>query len=210
MSSTRHDRPRGKVHLGTNESPPTSFGEKTDVAGQGSSGRGDERAVSSEKKVSAAPKPVVVERLTHADIPEIVALYKRVWDAFRPDLPQDLVKAWEPNALEFSSWMEGVTYFAARRDGKMIGAIGCEISEGTCRIVHLVSDPEARRQGVATALITAAVDWARHSSVSSVWADALARFTQAALLFKKMGFTECGVLHRHYFNEDVRLFETLL
>ncbi|MCI4330925.1 MAG: GNAT family N-acetyltransferase [Thermoplasmata archaeon] len=180
------------------------------MAAQGTNARGDERAVSSEKKGSATAKPLAVERLTHADIPEIVQLYKRVWDAFRPDLPVELVKAWEPNALEFSSWMEGVTYFAARRDGKMIGAIGCEISEGTCRIVHLVTDPEARRQGVATALTTAAVDWAKHNNVGSLWADALARFTQAAQMFKKLGFAECGVLHRHYFNEDVRLFEKLL
>jgi ribosomal-protein-alanine N-acetyltransferase len=180
------------------------------VAAQGSNARGEERAASTEKKSGASPKAVAVERLTHADIPEIVQLYKRVWDTFRPDLPTELVKAWEPNALEFSSWMEGVTYFAARREGKMIGAIGCEISEGTCRIVHLAVDPEARRQGVATALTTAAIDWARHNSVGSVWADALDRFTQAAQMFKVLGFTECGVLHRHYFREDVRLFEKLL
>jgi ribosomal protein S18 acetylase RimI-like enzyme len=180
------------------------------VAGSGSNARADERATAAEKKAASATKPLVVERLTHADIPDIVQLYKRVWDSFRPDLPSELVKAWEPSALEFSSWMEGVTYFAARRDGKMIGAIGCEISEGTCRIVHLAVDPEHRRQGVATALTTAAVEWARHSGTGSIWADALARFTQAAEMFKELGFTECGILHRHYFNEDVRLFEKLL
>ena len=136
------------------------------------------------EKARAPTKPIVIERLTHQDINDICALYKRVWDAFKGDLAPELVKAWQPTPLEFTSWMEGVTYFAARRDGRMIGAIGCEISDGTCRLIHLAVDPEARRQGVATALTHAAIEWARHSQSRSVWADALARFTEAAGVFK--------------------------
>ena len=179
------------------------------MAGEGGSER-DERAASAVAKASAPPKPLVVERLTHQDINDITALYKRVWDSFRPELPAELVKAWEPSALEFSSWMEGVTYFAARRDGRMVGAIGCEIADGSLRLVHLVVDPEARRQGVATALTTAATEWARHNGTAAIWVDALARFTAAAQLFKRLGFAECGVLHRHRWGEDVMLFERLL
>lgn len=155
-------------------------------------------------------KPLVIERLTHEDIPAICALYKRVWDAFRPELSPELLKAWEPTPLEFSSWMEGVTYFAARREGKMIGAIGCEIADGTCRIVHLATDPEARRAGVASALVAAAIDWARKSGCHSLWADTLARFTAAAPMFMRLGFTSSGVLHRHFLGEDVSLFEMVL
>ncbi|MGI0132202.1 MAG: GNAT family N-acetyltransferase [Thermoplasmata archaeon] len=181
------------------------------MAAQGNSERGDERAVPAAAKPGNVSRPaIVVERLTHQDIPQICALYKRVWDSFRPDLPAELVKEWEPTPLEFTSWMEGVTYFAARRDGKMVGAIGCEIAEGSCRLLHLAVDPEARRQGIATSLANAAVEWARHSNTASVWADALSRFTAAAQLFKKLGYTECGILHKHYWNEDVRLFEKLL
>jgi hypothetical protein len=99
------------------------------VAAQGGSDRGDDRAGPTVAKGGPATKSLVVERLTHQDIPEICALYKRVWETFRPELPTALLKAWEPTPLEFSSWMEGVTYFAARRDGKMVGAIGCEIAE---------------------------------------------------------------------------------
>jgi ribosomal-protein-alanine N-acetyltransferase len=181
----------------------------TIVAGEGSSDR-EPRGAAAAEKARAPTKPIVIERLTHQDINDICALYKRVWDAFKGNLAPELVKAWQPTPLEFTSWMEGVTYFAARRDGRMIGAIGCEISDGTCRLMHLAVDPEARRQGVATALTHAAIEWARHSQSRSVWADALARFTEATGVFKSAGFVECGVLHRHYWNEDVRLFELLL
>jgi GNAT superfamily N-acetyltransferase len=180
------------------------------VATEGGSDRGGERAVPPAVKTPAPAKPLGVERLTHQDINDITALYKRVWDLFRPELPAEMTKAWQPSSLEFTSWMEGVTYFAARREGRMIGAVGCQIQEESCRIVHLVVDPETRRQGVATALVAAAVDWAAHSKCHSVWVDALARFTAAAEMFKHLGFEPAGVLHRHRWNEDVRFFEKLL
>ncbi len=180
------------------------------MAAQGDSQRGDERSPPPSGKTAGAGKPIVVERLTHEDVNDICALYKRVWDGYRNELPNELVKAWQPSPLEFTSWMEGVTYFAARRDGRMIGAIGCEIADGSCRLVHLAVDPDARRQGVATALTSATVEWARRNSAGSIWADALSRFTAAGEVFLKLGFAECGLFHRHYWNEDVRLFEKLL
>jgi GNAT superfamily N-acetyltransferase len=92
----------------------------------------------------------------------------------------------------------------------MIGAIGCEISEKSCRLVHMAVDPEHRRAGVAKALTQAAVEWARHNNCPSVWADVLARFTAAAEVLRSLDFSECGVLHRHYWGEDVKLFERIL
>jgi len=179
------------------------------VASEGGPDREPRGGASAEKKPATA-KPIVVERLTHLDVNDICALYKRVWDNFKGDLAPELIKGWQPTPLEFTSWMEGVTYFAARRDGRMVGAIGCEISDGSCRLVHLAVDPEARRQGVATALTRAAIEWARHNASRSVWADSLSRFTEAVGVFKSTGFTECGVFHRHYWGEDVKLFELLL
>ncbi len=177
---------------------------------QGGSDRGDERGVSTVAKSGSPAKPLVVERLTHQDVNDICALYRKVWDAFRPELPADIIKSWEPTPLEFTSWMEGVTYFAARRDGKMIGAIGCRLSDGSCRLVNLAVDPDARRQGVATALTAAAIEWARHSNSQSIWVDALARFAAAVEVLKRLGFAEAGMLHKHFFGEDVRFLEMIL
>lgn len=155
-------------------------------------------------------KGLAVERLAHKDIPEICALYKRVSETFRSEFPAEIVKAWQPTPLEFTSWMEGVTYFCARQDGRLIGAIGCRITDGSCRLVHFAVDPDSRRKGVATALAHSAVEWARHNAIRSIWVDPLARFAGASELFRRLGFTEAGTLHQHYFAEDVRLFEKLL
>ena len=103
--------------------------------------------------------------------------------------------------------MEGVTYFAARRDGRLVGVVGCEPRHGSCRLVRLAVEPDARRQGIATALLGFALEWAKRSNCASVWVDAHDRFAAAASLFKRLGFTESGVLHKHDFGEDVRFFE---
>ncbi|HTW76519.1 MAG TPA: GNAT family N-acetyltransferase [Thermoplasmata archaeon] len=154
---------------------------------------------------------ISVERITHSDVPEICGLYKRVWDSPPvTGLPSDLLKSWQPSPLEFTSWMEGVTYFAARRDGRLIGVIGCEVARGSCRLVNLAVDPEARRSGVGTALVGAAVDWSRHANVPEIWGSALTRFTAVAALFTHLGFAESGLLHRHEWGEDVVFFERIL
>jgi GNAT superfamily N-acetyltransferase len=159
----------------------------------------------------ATAASVTVVRITHQDVPEMCALFKRVWDAPPiSGIPPELLKSWQPTALEFTSGMEGVTYFAARREGRLIGAIGCEVERGSCRLLHLAVDADARRSGVATALLTTAVEWARHSNAAVLWGSALARFTAVPSLLKKLSFTECGVLHRHEWGEDVRLFERIL
>ncbi len=174
---------------------------------EGTSDRGAERSPAGNGKAVGA---FAVERVTHLDIPAICSLYKKVWESEPPGLPPDLVKSWLPTPLEFSSWMEGVTYFSARRDGRLVGVVGCEFRRGSCRLLHLAVDPESRRQGAATALVSAAVDWARRSNATSVWVDALARFTGASALLLRLGFVECGVLHKHEWSEDVHLFERIL
>jgi GNAT superfamily N-acetyltransferase len=157
------------------------------------------------------PAGLVVVRITHQDVPEMCALFKRVWDAPPvTGIPAELLKSWQPTPLEFTSGMEGVTYFAARRDGRLVGAIGCEVDHGNCRLLHLAVDADSRRTGVATALLTAAVEWARHSNAAVVWGIALARFTAVPGLLKGLSFAECGLLHRHEWGEDVRLFERIL
>jgi GNAT superfamily N-acetyltransferase len=162
---------------------------------------------------AAAVKPVsatVVERITHQDVPAVCGLYKKVWESETTGLPTELVKSWQPTPLEFTSWMEGVTYFAARREGRVVGVVGCELEDGSCHLVDLAVDPEARRQGVASALLATAVDWAKHSNTPEIWAEVLARFSAAAAVLTHLGFVESGVLHKHLWNQDVRLFERML
>jgi GNAT superfamily N-acetyltransferase len=80
---------------------------------------------------------------------------------------------------------------------------------GDLRALQARLGPE-RRRGIASALTEQGIAWAKHAGCGSVWVDALDQFGDAAKLLKKLGFSESGVLHRHYFGVDVRLFEKLL
>jgi GNAT superfamily N-acetyltransferase len=173
----------------------------------GSDGGGDHGPGMAARFAEKGAAPMTVERVTHQEVPAICALYKKVVETQPSDLPIELLKGWLPTPLEFTSWMEGVTYFVARRDARLIGSIGCEIRHGACHLVHLVVDPEFRRQGVATALVGTAVDWARRSNAAVVWIDPLAKLTPAVALLKHLGFSEAGVLRKHMWAEDVRVFE---
>jgi len=163
-----------------------------------------------EVHVVPAPPGVVIDRVSHEDIPEICGLYKRVWDSPHEGVPAEFLKAAVPTPLEFTSRMEGVTYFVAREGKNLRGIVGTEFSEGSCLLVGLAVDVDARRKGVATALVLTAVDWARKNHANAVWVDALDSFTAAKGLFHHLGFSAAGLLHRHRWNEDVRFFETVL
>jgi GNAT superfamily N-acetyltransferase len=161
----------------------------------------------SEGRVVLAPPGVVIDRVSHEDIPEICALYKRVWESPHQGIPAEFLKAAIPTPLEFTSRMEGVTYFVAREGKRLLGIIGTAFSEGNCRLVDLAVDVDARRKGVAKALVLTAADWAAKNHANALWVDVLDRFTAAKALFHHLGFAEAGVLHRHRWNEDVRFFE---
>jgi GNAT superfamily N-acetyltransferase len=190
-----------------NAPPPAPLVGGPIVATNHGSDRGAERLPA---MVERPTGPVSVERTTHQDVPAICALYKKVWEPMSPSVPLDLLKSWQPTPLEFTSWMEGVNYFSARRDGRLVGVVGCELRHGSCHLMHLAVDPDVRRQGIGSALLGAAVEWAKRSNASSIWVDALARFTEAAALLRRLGFAEAGLLHRHKWNEDVLFFERTL
>lgn len=154
-----------------------------------------------------APAGVVIDRVSHEDIAEICALYKRVWESPHDGIPVEFLKTAVPTPLEFTSRMEGVTYFVAREGKRLLGIVGSASSEGSCRLVDLAVDGEARRKGIGQALVLTALDWARKNHANAVWVDVLDRFREARALFHHLGFADAGLLHRHRWNEDVRLFE---
>jgi GNAT superfamily N-acetyltransferase len=181
-------------------------GERSVAIEQGTARGGERSPVSSEKPAGA----ITVERATHQDIPAVCALLKKVWDPAPAGVPIALVKSWQPTPLEFASWMASVTYFAARKDGRLVGVVGCELHHGNCKMVHLAVDPDVRRQGVATGLVLAAIEWAKKESASSIWVESLRGLASATALFQRLGFVLAGALHQHEWGEDVNFFERLV
>lgn len=192
----------GATTLATNHSR-TEKSEKLDP-------KLDLRADAAAPVAPSVAHPIVVERITHQDIPEICNLFRRVWEPYLVGLPPEVQREATPTPLEFTSGMEGVTYFSARRDGRLVGVGGFEMIDQAGHLVKLCVDAEHRRKGIGTAILQASIEWARHAGAKSLWVDLMVRYVEGAQLLIDRGFLEAGVLHRHYYGEDVRQFELAL
>jgi ribosomal protein S18 acetylase RimI-like enzyme len=73
-------------------------------------------------------------------------------------------------------------------------------------INHLTVSPEHRRKGVGTALVRAALDWARGRDLDRVIVETQTKNHPATALFQKQGFTFCGFNDRYYSSRDIAIF----
>jgi ribosomal protein S18 acetylase RimI-like enzyme len=197
----------------TEKSPDRATEKVPEKGDKPERGERPERTEKGSNGKSAEPKevkPLVIERLTHEDVLDMVQLLRRVWEPYMAGMPSEVQKEWQPTPLEFTSRMEGVTYFAAKRDNRLIGFVGCQLLSGSCHLVNVAVDTDHRRHGIGTALLAAALGWAQHANARSIYVEVLERFQDAKNLFRATGFKEAGDLHRHFYGEDVRLYEKIL
>jgi len=89
-------------------------------------------------------------------------------------------------------------FFVAEDGGRVIGILGIEVAVYGVAEFGMMVDAEVRRRGVGTALLSAALEWARehdaHKVALQVWPDNAA----AIALYEKHGFQKEGTLRRHY------------
>lgn len=85
-------------------------------------------------------------------------------------------------------------------------ALRNENEPGTVHITDIAVDVEYRKQGVATALLLGALDWADVHARKRVIFEAPSKNYPAILLAKKMGFEFCGFSDRYFTNRDIALF----
>jgi GNAT superfamily N-acetyltransferase len=73
-------------------------------------------------------------------------------------------------------------------------------------VTDLVVAPQARRQGVGSALLLAAQDWALEREHRSMMMEMQAKNLPAIRLAQKHGYDFCGYNDHYYLNQDVALF----
>lgn len=100
---------------------------------------------------------------------------------------------WEALAQRRAAGQEEAT-FVAEAARRLIGMVSCFLAaEGPC--VHLVSmwtAPDARRQGVATALIRAVTAWARERGAEEIRIWVTCGNDPATALYRSLAFTATG------------------
>ncbi len=81
-----------------------------------------------------------------------------------------------------------------------------QVSAGYIWVTDLAVAVNARRQGLGTALLLAAQEWASERNYRKVFVETIAKNHPAICLFQKNGFEFCGYNDLYYATHDVALF----
>jgi L-phenylalanine/L-methionine N-acetyltransferase len=99
-------------------------------------------------------------------------------------------------------YAHAAVYVAEREDGALVGrlSVGRDPHPASAHVadVGLMVAVDARRQGVGTALLQAAVDWAREAGVRKLELHVFPWNEAAIALYERFGFEREGYRHGHY------------
>ena len=99
--------------------------------------------------------------------------------------------------------------FVAEADGRHVGQLLVHTRSGIGEISMAV-DAGWRGRGVGTALMAAAVDWARQHGVHKLALQVWPHNVAARGLYQRFGFVEEGHLRRHYRRRNGELWDAIV
>ena len=127
-----------------------------------------------------------IRRLTYADLPQIIAIERRAFPA-----PWSLAMF----VLELSK-PSGIC-LAAVADGRVVGYLVCSRYDTVWHVMNVAVDPDRRRRGIATALLTALLG-AIDDSEAQITLEVRRSNRGAIALYERFGFRSAGVRPRYY------------
>lgn len=89
-------------------------------------------------------------------------------------------------------------FLVAERDGQAVGYVGCQTVLDEGYITNVAVSPDARRQGIARALIVKLTDEARAAGLAFVTLEVRASNAPAIALYEGAGFGRVGVRKNFY------------
>lgn len=103
-------------------------------------------------------------------------------------------------------------FLVAERDGQAVGYVGCQTVLDEGYITNVAVSPDARRQGIARALIAKLTDEARAAGLAFVTLEVRASNVPAIALYEGAGFGRVGVRKNFYTapTEDAALMTLFL
>jgi ribosomal protein S18 acetylase RimI-like enzyme len=124
-------------------------------------------------------------------------------------LPRTVPVMYPRNPMSLSDeWTRRDLILAALNEEIPIGYITATEDHTTtiARITDIVVAPESRRQGAASALLTAAQDWALKRGVRRIILEMQSKNQPCIRLAQKFGYEFCGYNDQYYPTQDVALF----
>lgn len=110
------------------------------------------------------------------------------------------------------TWTQKDLFLVARKDDELVGYLTliADRETRTARIVDLVVTDKLRRQGIGSALILAAQDWASRQKLRRMMLEMQAKNHAGINLARKMGYDFCGFNDHFFANHDIAVFFTYI
>jgi [ribosomal protein S18]-alanine N-acetyltransferase len=127
-----------------------------------------------------------IRRLTYADLPQVIAIERRAFPT-----PWSLAMF----VLELSK-PSGIC-LAARRDGRLCGYLVCSRYDTVWHLMNIAVDPDERRHGVATNLLTELLERVGDPGARYTL-EVRESNTGAIALYERFSFRAAGMRRRYY------------
>jgi RimJ/RimL family protein N-acetyltransferase len=137
------------------------------------------------------------------DLLKAIAAERR-FIATEPPVDRDARRVGFLRALE-----GGGCFFVADANDEVVGSLGVEVRRGRGDLGMGV-DAEWRGRGIGTALLSAAIDWARESGLHKLALEVFPHNEPALALYRKFGFEQEGYLRRHERRESGEFWDAIL
>jgi RimJ/RimL family protein N-acetyltransferase len=135
---------------------------------------------------------------------EIFAAVAQERDGIATEPPVDI----EERTAQFARSAAGSVVAVA--GGRIVGTLHVEVSRHGFGELGMLVDRAWRGQGVGSALMRAAVDWARGQRLHKLCLEVFAHNTAAIALYRKCGFAEEGRRVRQYRRASGELWDSIM
>ena len=131
----------------------------------------------------------MIRPMTAADVPSVAALEKL---CFSDPWSVSSIASELDNPL--SLWL------VAEQNGAVLGYVGSQMVPPEADMMNIAVAPEARRQGIAEALIGELICRLSVNGVTSLSLEVRASNAAARSLYEKLGFRQAGLRPNYYFH----------
>lgn len=105
---------------------------------------------------------------------------------------------WTENVLRSGIKSDTGIFFAAEKNGKLLGYAGMHMILGECYVDNIAVFPEARGQGIGRALTRALIDHGRKHKGIFISLEVRPSNLPAVTLYRSLGFQEAGRRKNYY------------
>ena len=100
--------------------------------------------------------------------------------------------------------------FVADDEGAIVGLLGIELTSYGVADFGMMVAADRRGQGIGSALMAAAIEWARTAGAHKLSLQVWPHNEAARALYRKFGFEEEGLLRRQYRRRNGELWDAIV